>query len=182
MKTRIGIILVLALFMTGFLAVGCGMLGASEREKRALLRVGVYDSRCVTIACVNSRYSQQDIQKIFEIVHKAEAQGDTKTAQRTRKTAEFMQNKRHLQGFGTAPVHDLLEPVKDKLPELAAAAQVNIIVSKWEFDYLAPDAQVKDITDELVALFETNEKAMNSIRQMKDIAPLSEKEILEHEH
>jgi len=182
MKAKIGIIIVLALCMTGLLAVGCGVLGASEKEKRALLRVGVYDSRCVTIACVNSKYGQQDIQKMFDIVHKAEAEGDTKTAQRTRRTAEFMQSKRHLQGFGMAPVHDLLEPVKGKLAEVAAAAQVDVIVSKWEFDYLAPDAQVKDITDELVALFETNEKAMNSIRQMKDIAPLSEKEILEHEH
>lgn len=182
MKAKSGGILVLALCMTVFLAVGCGMLRASEQEKRALLRVGVYDSRCVTIACVNSKYGQQEIQKMFDIVHKAEAEGDTKTAQRTRRTAEFMQNKRHLQGFGTAPVHDLLEPVKDKLAAVAAAAQVDVIISKWEFDYLAPDAQVKDITDELVALFETNEKATNSIRQMKDIAPLSEKEILEHEH
>ncbi len=182
MKTKIGLILGLGAVAAGFLCIGYGLLGAEEPEKRALLRVGVYDSRCVAVACGNSKYGQKEIQKMFDIVHKAEAEGDTQTAQRTRRMAESMQDKRHLQGFGTAPVHDLLEPVKDKLPKVAADCQVDVIVSKWEFDYLASDAQVKDITDELVALYDTTEKAMNWIQQMKDIAPLPEKEILEHEH
>lgn len=182
MKTRIGLIAGLAAIAAGTLSVGCGMLRAVEQEKRPLLRVGVYDSRGIAIAYVHSKYSQHEIQTLFDIVHKAEAEGDTKTAQKTREKAEFMQKKGHLQGFGTMPVHDYFEPVKDQLPALAAACGVDVIVSKWEFDYLAPDAAVKDITEELVALYEPNDKALNWIRQMKDIAPLPEKEILEHEH
>ena len=172
----------LAVVAAGLLSIGCGMLRAVEPQKRPLLRVGVYDSRCVTIAYTHSRFSKNEMQELFDIVHKAEAEGDTKTAQSTREMAEFIQKKRHLQGFGTSPVHDLLEPIKKTLPKLAADCGVDVIVSKWEFDYLAPDAAVKDITDELVALYEPNDKALNWIRQMKDIAPRPEKEILEHEH
>ncbi|MCE5185956.1 MAG: hypothetical protein LLF76_07510 [Planctomycetaceae bacterium] len=86
----------------------------------------------------------------------------------------------HLQGFGTAPVHEMLEPIKDNLPELAAANQVDMIVSKWEFDYIATDAEVKDITDQLVAFYNPGPKQLEWIRQMKDKTPLSEEEILAH--
>lgn len=166
----------------GILGIGCGILRAVESEKRPLLRVGVYDSRAIAIAYAHSEHFSTILKQKQAELDQAKKDGDIEKVRQIEAWGPAQQAKAHLQGFGTAPVHTCFEPVKDKLPELAAAAQVDIIVSKWEFDYLAPDAQVKDITDELVALFETNEKAMNSIRQMKDIAPLSEKEILEHEH
>ena len=182
MKTRTGLIVGLAAIAAGILWGGCAILAAGQEQQRTELRVGVYDSRAIAIAYAPSKYTQNEIQKMYDIVHKAEAQGDTETAQKTRDTAEFMQKRRHLQGFGTAPVHELIEPVKDKLPKLAADCQVDAIVSKWEFDYLAPDAAVKDITHELVALFEPNARALNIIAHLKNWVPLPENEILEHPH
>ena len=158
------------------------MLRAVDQEKRTLLRVGVYDSRAVVIAYAPSKYNEAKYQAMKAELDKAEAAGDAEKAKAIKEEGKRGQERMHLQGFGSAPVHNLLEPVKDKLPKLAADCGVDVIVSKWEFDYLASDAAVKDITDELVALYEPNDKALNWIRQMKDIAPRPEKEILEHEH
>lgn len=178
---KTGIILTIGLLAAGSLLMGGQILKAAGQEKRTLLRVGVYDSRAVAIAYADSTYNEEQYQKLKAELDKAQARGDEEKIKAVKEQGSKSQERKHLQGFGTAPVHELLEPVKDKLPAIAAANEVDIIVSKWEFDYLAADAEVKDLTDAVVALFNPGEKQLEWIRQMKDKAPLSEKEILEHQ-
>ena len=97
---------------------------------------------------------------------------------------KMQQEKQHLQGFGTAPVHEYLEHVKDQILDVAKATAVDVIVSKWEFDYMASDAEVVDITMDLAKLFEPKEKAYQWIEQIKEKDPISAAELqrFEKEH
>lgn len=177
---KTGIILIIGVLACGML-VGGGILKAAQKEKRTLLRVGVYDSRAVAIAYAPTKYNDEQYQKMKAELDKAEAAKDTEKVKAIKEQGAKEQQKKHLQAFGSAPVHELLEPFKDQLPELAKANEVDVIVSKWEFDYLAADAEVKDITDAIVALYNPGEKQLKWIEQMKNIAPMPEEEILKHE-
>jgi hypothetical protein len=154
------------------------LYAADENKTVKPLRVGVYDSRCVTVAYVHSKFSENEIQKMFDIVHKAEKEGDTKTAQSTREIAEYMQKQRRLQGFGTAPVQKLLKPINDQLPEVARQAGVDMIVGKWQVDYQVKDAEFVDVTAVMVALYHPDEKTLKMGESMKDVKPISKEEIL----
>jgi len=167
--------------------VGCmdsmrSMVNADE--KKELLRIGVYDSRGIAIAYCHSNFAEQRYQKWKTQSEKAEAAGDERKVQEIKEMANKQQAKQHLQGFGTAPVHEYLELVKKQIPEVAKAAGVDVIVSKWEFDYMAPDVETVDVTMELAKLFESKEKAYQWIEQMKDKDPISHEELerLEKEH
>ena len=52
-----------------------------------------------------------------------------------------------------------------------------MIVSKWEFDYMAPDADMVDVTMKLAKLFNPREKAYMWIEQIKDKDPISAEEL-----
>jgi len=168
---------VVAMFAAACQMFDCGKVKASSAVVKPL-RVGVYDSRCITIAYVHSKFSKNEIQKLFDIVHKAEKEGDVKTAQSTREIAEYMQKKRHSQGFGTAPVGELLEPIKDEMSKVAEQAGVDMIVSKWQVDYQAKDAHFVDVTDAMAALYNPDEKTLKIIEEMKKQQPIAEEELL----
>ena len=152
-------------------------------ENKKLLRVGVYDSRGIAIAYAHSHFNDARYQQMKAQLDAAEAGEDEQKVKKLKEAGKKEQAKKHLQGFGTAPVHEYLELVKDKIPTVAEAAGVDMIVSKWEIDYMAADAQVVDVTMELARLFEPREKAYQWIEQMKDKEPirLEELERLERE-
>ena len=169
------------------LGAGCVMSDFSVLnggQKRELLRVGVYDSRCICIAYANSHFGDERYKKMKAEHDTAQAAGDEQKMAEIKEAANEQQAKQHLQDFGTAPVHEYLDLVKGKLPQVAQAAGVDVIVSKWEFDYLAKDAKTVDVTMELAKLFEPQEKAYQWIEQMKDKDPIPAEELkrLENEH
>lgn len=67
-----------------------------------------------------------------------------------------------------------------KLPEIARQSGVDVIVSKWEFDYQSPAAEMVDITDSLVAALDPGQRVLGIVKEMKDTTSLSEEEILAH--
>lgn len=153
-------------------------------EKKKLLRVGVYDSRGVAIAYAHSHFNEARYQKMKAQLDAAEAAGDEQAINELKAAGKQDQAQKHLQGFGTAPVHEYLELVKDQIAAVADEAGVDMIVSKWECDYLAADAEVVDVTMALAKLFEPREKAYQWIEQMKDKKPIPHEELerLEKEH
>jgi hypothetical protein len=178
---KTGWIVTVSLLVGAALLNGSGILRAAEKEKRTLLRVGVYDSRAIAIAHYNSDYWNKILTEKRAELEQAKKEGNAEKVRQIEAWGPAQQTEAHLKGFSTAPVHELLVPVKDKLPDVAQKCGVDVIVSKWEFDYQSPDAEVMDITDQLAALYNPSEKTLNWIRQTKDIAPLPEKEILEHQ-
>jgi hypothetical protein len=180
MKRNVLMAGLLAVILAGSYMVVGGANGVSGAKKE-LLRVGVYDSRAIAIAYSASRHNDNVMIAKSKEKHQAEQAGDVETAERIEQEMRSLQVKRHLQGFGTAPVHDLLASIEKQVPAIAREAGVDVIVSKWAFDYRAGDAEVVDVTAALVKAFEPTAKALEWIEQMKDIKPMSEAEILQHE-
>ena len=142
--------------------------GSAGKDK-TLLRVGVYDSRAVTIAYSASDYNDNTMVEKSKAKKKAEKAGDLEKAEKIDRWMLYFSIKRHCQGFATAPVGDLLKCIEKQLPKIARDAGVDMIVSKWQLDHLASDAEVIDITTQIVAAFEPTERTLATIRQMKNI-------------
>jgi hypothetical protein len=153
-------------------------------EKKKLLRVGVYDSRGIAIAYGNSAHWSKVLKEKQAALEQAKKDGDTEKVKEIEAWGPAQQAQAHLKAFGTAPVHECFEPVKDRIPEVAQAAGVDVIVSKWECDYLAADAEVVDVTMALAKLFEPSEKAYRSIESLEKWKPYSQEKLqqLEKEH
>jgi len=176
-------ILITALLVVSFGAMYLFSSGAqgSAGEKKKLLRVGVYDSRGIAIAYGNSAFFDKLLKEKKAAFEQAKKDNDTKKVQDLEEWFPARQAKAHRQAFGTMPVHDLLEVVKDRIPAVAKEAGVDAIVSKWELDYLAADADIVDVTRGMAELFQPREKAYKWIEQLKDVDPVSEEAIEKHE-
>ncbi len=164
-----------------------GMIGIGEEsriaeKKNALIRVGIYDSRAVAVAYAHSDYFRNLLDEKKQELEKAKSAGDTDKVKELEALGPEMQHKMHLQGFGSAPVRDLLEPVKDSLPKIAKSCGVDIIVSRWLIDYQAPNAELVDITDEMIEPFKPNERVWKIVESLKKQPPVPEAEITKHDH
>ena len=144
---------------------GCG---GRTQEKAGKIRVGTYDNRAIAIAYVMSKYNPV-AEKMAEL-NKAKAAGDTARVRELNEWGPKMQRQLHRQGFCRVPVDDLLAFVKDRFPEIAAKAGVDLI--SMQCDYTGANVEIIDITNELVALFKPTEQALKNIEEVKKTAPL----------
>ena len=146
------------------------------------LRIGVYDSRAVAIAYAGSPVHDRILKAKMAERDKAKAAGNEDKVKELEAWGQEQQQRMHLQGFGSAPVTDILAHIKEKFPQIAADAGVDLIVSKWQIDYINPDIQTVDITLRIIEPFEPKAKALQWIEQLKDKAPLSDEDIDRHGH
>ncbi len=146
-------------------------------EKKTLLRVGVYDSRGIAVAYMNSEHFDKILAEKRLALEQAKKDNVSNKVKELEAWGRQHQARAHQQGFGTAPVHECFECIKQQIPAAAKAAGVDVIVSKWECDYLADDADVVDVTMELAKLFNPRPKAYEWIGQLKDHKPISAEEI-----
>ena len=103
-----------------------------------------------------------------EKVKKLEAQGQAR------------QEQAHRQGFGTAPVDEILQRIKDKLPAIAKKSSVDVIVSKWVVTYSTPGARFVDVTDLIIEPFDPDERTKRIIRELRAKPPVPPDEIDKH--
>lgn len=115
---------------------------------------------------------------LFAEHQKAKANGDTKRVKELEAEGKARQKRAHTQGFSTAPVDDLLEHIKDQLPEIKTRAGVSVLISKWDKQELAkhPSAQQVDVTLALVDAFKPSEKQRKSAIQIQQHKPISIRE------
>ncbi|MCJ7729367.1 MAG: hypothetical protein MUO27_05780 [Sedimentisphaerales bacterium] len=162
--------------------VGC--VSAADNEKaaadgnKAAIVVGTFDSRAVVVAYAHSEPWKQKLQQMKKAQDEAKAAGDTKKVEELEQWGLTQQKKFHMQGFGTADVNDLLEYIRNDIPQIAKEAGVDIIVSKWDIAYQSPSAKTVDITEKIVAPFKPDEKLLVMIRDLMTKAPMSN-EVLE---
>ncbi|MCC6858472.1 MAG: hypothetical protein IT158_07920 [Bryobacterales bacterium] len=163
---------------TVWMAAGlAGVLPAAAQEAPRRVRVGVYDNRAIAIAYAHSPLSPI-AQKMREL-REAKAAGDTARAKELEAWAKKHQRQLHRQGFGRVPVDDLLALVKDRLPEAARKAGVDIIA--WQCDYCPANAEAVDITNELASLFEPSQRALRFLADLGNHPPLDLDEIEQHQ-
>jgi hypothetical protein len=148
-----------------------------KQSPSAKFRVGVYDNRAIAIAYAGSEYNP--VGKLMEDYSKARESGDTARAAELEALGKKHQRALHRQGFGRVPVDDILALVKDKLPDVALKANVDAIA--WQCNYNGPNVEVVDITRELAAVFDSTERTMNMVDEMKQHPPLDLDDIEQHQ-
>lgn len=152
-------------FIGLFAVVGGGRRPA---EDAGVARVGVYDSRAITVAYVPSRFNPLG-EKLKEY-EQAKADGDEDRMRELEAWGQELQRKFHRQGFAIVPVDDLLEPVADMLPEVARRAGVQAVARHC--DYTADDVEVVDITLELVELYDPSPQTMKRVKEIRQVEPV----------
>ena len=118
-------------------------------------RIGIYDSRAVAMAYAGSNFRRQKMDDLKARHQQALQAGDQRAAACLEAEGKVWQAALHRQGFGTAPVEDLLVHIHAELPRIQREAGVSHLVSKWDLLALArqPLAERIDLTMQLVDAF-----------------------------
>jgi hypothetical protein len=163
-----------------FLALsGCGQSKSKVPKQR--VRIGIYDSRAIALAYwrTENRLDRYHV----PLVEQAKAAGDERRAKELDKELWAHRKLVHRQVFSTESVDEILEHIKDRLPEIAASAGVTEIVSKWDKKRLAQyrSAELIDVTNLLVDEYKPDAKTLAMISELPKHKPLT-KEQAEHPH
>ena len=140
----------------------------------AKFRVGTYDSRSVALAFGRSEFLSIPYKEWKAESDAAKERGDQERVEEIEADAEALQNLRHMQVFGNAPIHDMLKTpyLKKNVDRLAEEKQLQLVVRRIDLAYLAPWIELVDITEELVACCKPTEKTLTIIEAMKEHDPL----------
>jgi len=176
---KIGMLSALLCVVAGAIAVKAVAAEKQKKEGGDRLRVGVFDSRAIAIAYGNSEEFKRRLRDRTIEHDKAKAAGDEKRVKEIETEMENWQKLAHKQAFGTWPVDEFLDTVKGKIPDVAAAAKVDLIVSKWDVVFKASSAELVDVTEPLVKLFNPSERAMKWVRDLQNQEPIPIKKIEE---
>jgi hypothetical protein len=154
-------------------------VSALAQEPAAKVRVGIYDSRAIAVAFGGSEAFQASVGKQLAAMraeyNEAKAAGNQKRVAELEAQGKAQQVLMHKQGFSTAPVDDILDHIKDKMPGIAKAAGVGPIISKWDKDALAKykSAELVDVTMPLVNAFHPNERQLKFAIDIRKQPPIS---------
>lgn len=163
MKIRHCLFAVVLLFAFTGGAVLAAPSAAADAPRK--LRVGIYDSRAISIAYASSKYNP--VAEKMKELKAAEAAHDTTRVAELKAWGESLQQKLHWQGFGRYPVDDLLACIQPELPRIAREADVDVIAATVEF--AAPGVEVVDITNRLVEPYHPPERAKKWIADLKHV-------------
>ena len=143
----------------------------SEKKER----VGVFDSRSVAVAFAGSEAHEASLRLLVAEHDKAKAAGDIKRVKELEAEGKARQKRAHAQAFSTAPVDDILEHIKEQLPEIKTQAGVSVLISKWDTKELAKhrSAEQVDVTLALVDAFKPSEKQRKSAIEIQRHKPIS---------
>lgn len=165
-----------------FLTLGAQRAPAADPRPPTVV-VGTFDSRAVAIAYIRSAaaadYLRAQKADVERVLGRARAAGDRELVAALDAVGPGMQERIHRQGFGTAPIDDILARIEQRLPALAEAAGVDVIVSKWALSYRAPGAQFVDVTDPLAAAFEPDAETWKVIHSIVATEPMAPDQLAE---
>lgn len=151
----------------GSVAILSAGSGGVETPQGAKVRIGTYDSRAIVIAYAHSRFNP--VGEKTASYEKAKAAGDRAKMKELEAWGEEHQRQLHFQGFGRAPVDDLLVPMKDEVAKLGRERHLAAITMSCEFT--SADVELVDITEELVKLYSPSEKTLEHVRAIRKVKP-----------
>ncbi len=167
---------VLALGVVTMVVVSAGHAQESSPSNSA--RIGTFDSRAIATAYYRSAEFQESARALWTELREAKASGDEWRVKELEAYGPAMQHRMHQQGFGTGSVMDIMEHISDELPEIAREAGVSVIVSQWEVTYESAEADIIDLTPQLVALFAPSEQTLSIVESYKTVAPVPMDQLL----
>ncbi|KAF0095252.1 MAG: hypothetical protein E1N59_1298 [Puniceicoccaceae bacterium 5H] len=155
------------------LAFAGGIVPANQAQT-----LGVYDSRAIAIAYAGSPRHEALIERTRQAYAQAKAAGDPAEARRLEQSMRDLQRQLHRQAFAKAPVDDLLVLIDAQLPDIMAAADVDLLVSQWDARTLAayPEQPRVDVTWPLVEAFEPTPRQRQYVQDLLPAKPNSQPE------
>ena len=156
-----------------------GEAGAGSGAKG--IRIGVYDSRSIAVAFAGSAKHEALIAEAAKALEDAKAQGDPDMiAYRDRRVWE-LRYQLHRQGFGTAPVGDILALYPEAVEALMDRHRLVALVSKWDEAGLGRyrGAEQVDITEELLEAPGPSERQRRYALEIRQHKPLSAAQVEE---
>ena len=143
------------------------------------VRIGVYDSRSIAVAFAGTPGFKADLERLKKDHEQALARGDRKRAAELAAEGEAWQRRMHQQGFGTAPVTEMLRSIAGQMPGIASNANVSAFVSVWDTNTLAryPAAQRVDVTMALVDALHPNAQQRKWAIEAQKHPPVAQKEL-----
>lgn len=153
-----------------------------KKHNKMKVYVGTFDSRAVAVAYAHSDWNDKRLRAKMAEMKEAKAAGDMEKIKELEAWGEAQQAKLHKQGFGTAPVHNLLKHIKDDIPRIGRETGVDIIISKWDVVYQNPSAEMIDITNEIVKPFKPSQKTLMTIESLLEQPPVPEEVLEKMEH
>ena len=175
--------LMIAMAVAGWLGVTAGSAAEKNLPSPAGQRIGIYDSRVVAYAHFWSDAHQQKLREAVAMARAAKAAGDTTRFDELSAGLKKEQEQNHRQVFSSAPVDEILEVLKARLPEIQKQAGVSRLVSKWDEKALEPfkRAEKVEVTSLLLGEFkltDQQQKIAESFKKSKPIAPEKCEELL----
>ena len=153
-----------------------------EKSQGPEVRVGTFDSRALAMAYYRSEAFKDHLKEMHAKHEKAKTEGDEQLVKELADKGPALQDLIHKQGFGTWPVDNLLEKIKAKLPEIAADAGVDVIVSKWNIVYQQPEVNFIDVTDLMVIPFAPDQATLTVIEEIRKQDPIPLEDLKRHQH
>lgn len=154
----------------------------ADTEDTACCKVGIYDSRAVAMAYYRSGEFANVLKDLHTELKEAKEQGNESRVAELNAKGPALQAQAHQQGFGNAPIDQIIQRIEKELPQIAEKAGVDLIISKWNLDYQASDASFVEVTDLMVKPFSPTKETWKLIKdiQKKDPVPLDV--LKEHKH
>ena len=151
---------------------------AGPAKAGAGVQLGTFDSRVIAIAYYRSDQFKEHVADIRTQHDAAKKAGDQKTMDRLEKMMSEQQTVTHQQGFGTAPIPEILKLVEKEIPELALQAGVDVVVCKWDLLYQNPSSTSTDLSLTLAEQFNPDAATRKILAQMltTDPVPMAELE------
>lgn len=145
------------LLATAIVGIGLSLnLAARGGEGAPQVRIGVYQSRAVALAYFRSETGSKEIEALYKEAKAAQEGPDKQKAAEWKEKMQAIQGRRHAQVFADSPVDDVMEKMKDALPEVAKKANVAAIVPA--VSYKEQGVTTVDVTDLLVEACQPTEQ------------------------
>jgi hypothetical protein len=170
----------IGLLLGGLLALTTVAQDAGQEHPRVVL--GTFDSRAVAVAYVRSDAFEERMRGLQAELAEAQEAGDEARVAELEVMGPALQAEIHRQGFGAAPVDDIVALIADELPGIAAKAGVDVIVSKWVVAYRHQESETVDVTERLASAFDPDEATWRSIRDLVKTAPVPLEDLAKHDH
>jgi hypothetical protein len=170
----------IAMLTAGLLSLTLSADGNQAADARPTVVVGTFDSRGLLFAYVGSAEFNQRMSALHAEREQAASAGDDERVAELDALGPQMQRRIHAQGFGTAPVDDIIARIEDRLPAIAKQAGVDVIVSKWTLSYSSPTAKFVDVTEQLAAEFNPDEATLEGMRELLATDPVPPDQLEHH--
>ncbi len=141
-------------------------------------KIGTFDSRAIAIAYANSAEGSQFINGLRAEMAKARESRNDSLVRAVSEKGRVHQVLMHLQGFSVGSVSEILKKHAPEMKEVARAAGVEALVSKFELAYLGNGIDTVDVTLPMVKLFDPSERALVWVADLAHQPPLPMFDIL----